>query len=134
MAWNPSENHKMALPPCHMMFQFFVANGHLDTLVYQRSCDMFLGVPYNITSYSLLTAIVANIVGLEPGNLIWTGGDCHIYKNHMEQVERYLAEPMHEPPQLRFNRRLTSIDTVKLEDFELMNYSSGPFIKAPISV
>ena len=133
-AWNPGEIEDMALPPCHMMYQFSVKEGKLSTLLYQRSADMFLGVPYNIASYSLLTHVVANICDLEVGDFIWTGGDCHIYQNHILQTEEYLRRPTHELPKLELARKIRNIDDFCLEDVKLTGYKYEKKIPAPIAV
>lgn len=132
-AWNPAEVEQMALPPCHALFQFYVANGKLSCQLYQRSCDMFLGVPFNIASYSLLTHMVAQQVGLEVGEFIWTGGDCHIYDNHVEQVRTQLSREPYPYPELRLNRA-PSIFDYTFEDFEVIGYEHHPGIKAPVAV
>ncbi|MBG6189258.1 thymidylate synthase [Arthrobacter sp. CAN_A212] len=133
-AWNVSELHNMALPPCHAFFQFYVADGKLSCQLYQRSADTFLGVPFNIASYALLTLMVAQQVGLEPGELIWTGGDVHIYDNHVEQVNEQLTRQPYPSPQLLINRKPESIFDYTLEDFDVVNYQHHPTIKAPIAV
>lgn len=134
VAWNPAEVDKMALPPCHCLFQFYVANGKLSCQLYQRSCDIFLGVPFNIASYSLLTHMVAQQCDLEVGDFVWTGGDCHIYKNHFEQVELQLSRTPRAYPKLVINRKPSSIFDYKFEDFEIEGYDPWPHIKAPIAV
>ncbi len=133
-AWNVAEIHKMALPPCHMMFQVYVANGRLSCQLYQRSCDIFLGVPFNIASYSLLTHMLAQQCDLEVGDFVWTGGDCHIYSNHYEQVELQLSREPRAYPQLKIHRRPDSIFDYKFEDFEIVGYDPHPHIKAPVAV
>lgn len=133
-AWNPAEVENMALPPCHAMFQFYVADGKLSCQLYQRSADTFLGVPFNIASYALLTLMVAQQVGLEPGEFVWTGGDVHIYDNHMEQVTEQLSREPFPYPQLRLRRKPASIFDYELEDFEVLDYQHHPGIKAPIAV
>ena len=139
-AWNPAEVDKMALPPCHALFQFYVAPGsdgapgRLSCQLYQRSADMFLGVPFNIASYALLTLMVAQQVGLEPGEFIWTGGDVHIYDDHLEQVREQLTRDPYPYPQLRLVRRPESIFDYRLEDFELANYRHHPAIKGRVAV
>ncbi|MGG5175065.1 thymidylate synthase [Pseudarthrobacter sp. J1763] len=133
-AWNVSELHNMALPPCHAFFQFYVADGKLSCQLYQRSADMFLGVPFNIASYALLTHMVAAQTGLDVGEFIWTGGDCHIYDNHVEQVQEQLSRDPYEYPQLTLLRHPESIFDYTLEDFEISNYQHHPTIKAPIAV
>lgn len=133
-AWNVAEIHKMALPPCHMMFQVYVANGKLSCQLYQRSCDIFLGVPFNIASYSLLTHMLAQQCDLEVGDFVWTGGDCHIYSNHYEQVELQLSRDPRAYPQLKINRRPDSIFDYRFEDFEIVGYDPHPHIKAPVAV
>jgi thymidylate synthase len=133
-AWNVGELERMALAPCHLLFQFYVAEGRLSCQMYQRSADSFLGVPYNITSYSLLTAMIAQQCSLETGEFIWTGGDCHIYSNHLEQVRRQLGREPYPLPQLVIKRKPDSIFDYKFEDFELVNYQSHPHIAAPVAV
>lgn len=134
VAWNPAEVDKMALPPCHCLFQFYVANGKLSCQLYQRSCDIFLGVPFNIASYSLLTHMVAQQCDLEVGDFVWTGGDCHIYKNHFAQVELQLSRTPRAYPKLVINRKPSSIFDYKFEDFVIEGYDPWPHIKAPIAV
>lgn len=134
VAWNPAEVDKMALPPCHCLFQFYVAQGRLSCQLYQRSCDIFLGVPFNIASYSLLTHMIAQQCDLEPGDFVWTGGDCHIYKNHFEQVELQLSREPRAYPRLLIGRRPASIFDYKFEDFTIEGYDPWPHIKAPIAV
>ena len=134
VAWNPAEVDKMALPPCHCLFQFYVANGKLSCQLYQRSCDIFLGVPFNIASYSLLTHMVAQQCDLEVGDFVWTGGDCHIYKNHFEQVELQLSRAPRPYPKLVISRKPSSIFDYKFEDFVIGGYDPWPHIKAPIAV
>jgi thymidylate synthase len=132
-AWNVSELSKMALPPCHTLFQFYVADGKLSCQLYQRSADLFLGVPFNIASYALLTHLVAQQVGLEVGDFIWTGGDCHIYDNHVDQVTEQLTRAPYPFPQLRV-RPAASLFDYDFEDFEVLGYQSHAAIKAPIAV
>lgn len=132
-AWNVGEIGDMALMPCHAMFQFYVANGRLSCQLYQRSADTFLGVPFNIPSYALLTHMIAQQVGLDVGDFIWTGGDCHIYSNHMEQIATQLSRDPMALPQLKIKRKPESIFDYVFEDFEFENYSSHPAIKAPVA-
>lgn len=134
VAWNPAEVDKMALPPCHCLFQFYVANGKLSCQLYQRSCDIFLGVPFNIASYSLLTHMIAQQCDLDVGDYVWTGGDCHIYKNHFEQVELQLSRTPRAYPKLVIGRKPASIFDYKFEDFVIEGYDPWPHIKAPIAV
>ena len=133
-AWNVGELDKMNLPPCHILFQFYVANGKLSCQLYQRSCDVFLGVPFNIASYALLTMMVAQVTGLEPGDFVWTGGDTHIYLNHIEQAKLQLTRTPKKLPQMKINPDVKSIFDFKYEDFELINYECYPHISAKISV
>ena len=132
-AWNVSELSNMALPPCHAFFQFYVADGKLSCQLYQRSADMFLGVPFNIASYALLTMMVAQQTGLEPGEFVWTGGDCHIYDNHTEQVQEQLSREPYPYPQMKIAKR-DSIFDYEYDDFEVLGYSHHPGIKAPVAV
>lgn len=134
-AWNVGCLGDMALPPCHLLFQFYVNNGFLDCQMYQRSCDMFLGVPFNIASYSLLTHIISHMTGLKPGRFIWVGGDCHIYKNHVNQVEEYLQRVPYTSPilELRPDGERT-LDNWKFEDFVLTDYQTHGTIKADVAV
>ena len=134
-AWNVAELDKMRLPPCHILFQFFVAEGKLSCQMYQRSCDMFLGVPFNIASYSLLTHMIAHVCGLEVDKFIWIGGDCHLYKNHLEQVQIQLGRAPKKPlSTLVVNRKIFEIDDFKLDDFLIEDYFYHPHISGPISV
>lgn len=133
-AWNPADIPEMTLAPCHALFQFYVADGKLSCQLYQRSADMFLGVPFNIASYALLTHMVAQQTDLEVGDFVWTGGDCHIYDNHIEQVERQLARDPFPYPTLQIKRRPDSIFDYDFDDFEIVNYQHHPGIKAPVAV
>jgi thymidylate synthase len=133
-AWNPSEVDKMALPPCHALFQFYVSKGRLSCQLYQRSCDTFLGLPFNIASYALLTHMVAQQCDLDPGEFVWTGGDVHIYKNHLDQVKLQLSRDPFPLPTLNIRRKPDSIFDYQFEDFEVLNYRSHPGIKAAIAV
>ncbi|WP_010549279.1 thymidylate synthase [Brachybacterium paraconglomeratum] len=133
-AWNPADIPQMALAPCHALFQFEVHDGKLSCQLYQRSADLFLGVPFNIASYALLTHMVAQQTGLEVGDFVWTGGDCHIYDNHIEQVERQLSREPYPYPELRLNRRPDSILEYEPEDIEIVGYQHHPGIKAPVAV
>ena len=133
-AWNPSQIGQMKLPPCHMMFQFYVANGKLSCMLYQRSCDMFLGVPFNIASYALLTMMIAQVCNLKPGEFIHTLGDTHIYHNHFEQVKEQLSHTPLPLPQMKINPLLKDINDFKYEDFELVGYESYGTIKAQVAV
>ena len=133
-AWNVADIPKMALAPCHAFFQFYVANGKLSCQLYQRSADMFLGVPFNIASYALLTHMVAQQCNLDVGDFIWTGGDCHLYSNHLEQVELQLSRMPYPLPQLKIHRKPDSIFDYQFEDFEIVGYESHPHIKAPVAV
>ena len=133
-AWNPSQLKAMHLPPCHMMFQFYVANGKLSCMLYQRSCDMFLGVPFNIASYALLTMMIAQVCGLKLGDFVHVLGDTHIYHNHFEQVKEQLKRVPLALPQMKINPDIKDINDFKFEDFELQNYQSYPPIKAQVAV
>ena len=133
-AWNPGELDQMALPPCHMFFQFFVANGKLSLQMYQRSCDMFLGVPFNIASYSLLLHMVAQVTGLQPGEFIHTLGDTHIYQNHFVQAQEQLTRTPKPLSTLRLNPSVQNIDDFTMNDITLENYEYAPAIKAPMAV
>lgn len=133
-AWNVGEIDKMALPPCHIMFQFHVADGKLSCQLYQRSADIFLGVPFNIASYALLTMMVAQVCDLEPGEFIHTLGDAHIYNNHLEQVKLQLTRTPYSPPKMKINREVKNIFDFKYEDFELTDYEAHPHIKGVVSV
>ena len=133
-AWNVAELPKMALPPCHMLFQVYVADGKLSCQLYQRSCDIFLGVPFNIASYSLLTHMLAQQCDLEVGDFVWTGGDCHIYNNHFDQVRLQLSREPRPYPKLVIKRRPESIFDYRYEDFEIVGYDPHPHIKAPVAV
>jgi thymidylate synthase len=133
-AWNVGELDKMALTPCHCMFQFYVADGKLSCKLTQRSADVFLGVPFNIASYSLLTHMVAQQCDLDVGKFVWSGGDVHIYSNHFEQVKEQLARKPGVLPQLSIKRKPAAIDQYQFEDFEILNYHPQPHIKAPVAV
>ena len=132
-AWNVGELDKMALAPCHAFFQFYVADGKLSCQLYQRSCDMFLGVPFNIASYSLLTLMIAQQAGLQPGEFVWTGGDCHVYDNHIDQVLEQLSRDPYPYPQIRINKADSLFD-YDYSDFEIVGYQHHPTIKAPVAV
>lgn len=132
-AWNPAEIDGMALPPCHTMFQFYVADGRLSCQLYQRSADLFLGVPFNIASYALLTMMMAQQAGLEPGEFVWTGGDCHIYDNHREQVAEQLSREAYPYPTMRI-RKADSIFDYEYDDFEVVGYQHHPTIRAAVAV
>lgn len=133
-AWNPSFIDQMALPPCHCLFQFYVADGKLSCQLYQRSCDTFLGVPFNIASYALLTLMVAQVCGFQPGEFVWTGGDVHLYSNHVDQARLQLTREFRELPQLKINPEVTDLFAFRFEDFELLNYDPHPHIKAAVAV
>ena len=133
-AWNPSDVEKMALPPCHCLFQFYVADGKLSCQLYQRSADVFLGVPFNIASYALLTLMLAQVCGLQPGEFIHTTGDTHIYSNHFEQVALQLSREPRPLPTMKLNPEVKSLFDFKYEDFTLENYNPWPSIKAPVAV
>ena len=132
--WNPCEAEQVALPPCHTLFQFFVADNKLSCQLYQRSADLFLGVPFNIASYALLTQMVAQVCNLEVGEFIWTGGDCHIYQNHREQVDLQLTRSLHTLPTLTLNPDIKDIFAFTYEDINVDGYESHPAIKAPVAV
>ena len=133
-AWNVGEISKMALPPCHILFQFYVADGRLSCQLYQRSADIFLGVPFNIASYALLTLMMAQVCGLKPGDFVHTFGDAHIYLNHVDQVNLQLSRKPFPLPEMKLNPEIKSIFDFKFEDFELVNYQAHPTIKGEISV
>ena len=133
-AWNVGEIPRMALPPCHCMIQFYVADGKLSCQLYQRSADIFLGVPFNIASYALLTHLLAQQTDLKVGEFIWTGGDCHLYTNHLEQADRQLEREPLTLPRLAIKRRAESIFDYRFDDFEILNYESHPHIKAAVAV
>ncbi len=133
-AWNVGQIDQMALPPCHAFFQFYVADGKLSCQLYQRSADLFLGVPFNIASYSLLVLMMAQVCDLAPGEFIWTGGDCHIYSNHMEQVQTQLAREPRAWPEMKLNPAKKDIFAFEYEDFTLEGYDPHPAIKAPVAV
>jgi thymidylate synthase len=133
-AWNVGELDEMALPPCHFAFQFYVANGRLSCQLYQRSGDVFLGIPFNIASYSLLTHMIAHVTGLEVGEFVHTIGDAHIYTNHIEQVELQLKRDFKPLPQLRIKRQVTNIDDFTFDDFEIVGYEAHPHIKGKVAI
>lgn len=133
-AWNVSKISQMKLPPCHMMFQFYVANGKLSCMLYQRSCDMFLGVPFNIASYALLTMMIAQVCGLEAGEFVHTLGDTHIYHNHFDQVKEQLSHTPLKLPTMKINPNVKDINDFKYEDFELVGYESYGVIKGKVAV
>ena len=133
-AWNVSEIPHMALTPCHILFQFYVANGKLSCQVYQRSADIFLGVPFNITSYAILTYMIAHQTGYETGELIWTGGDCHIYKNHVEQAKIQLNRDPFPSPKLKFNRRPKNVFSYNYKDFMFIDYNHHPTLKGSVAI
>lgn len=133
-AWNPADVDQMALPPCHTMFQFYVSNGELSCQLYQRSADVFLGVPFNIASYALLTMMVAQVCGLKPKDFVHTFGDAHIYSNHVEQAKLQLSRDPRPLPQMRINPAVNSIFDFQYEDFTLENYDPHPHIKAEVAV
>lgn len=133
-AWNVAQIEQMALPPCHVLFQFYVADGKISCQLYQRSADVFLGVPFNMASYALLTLMVAQVCQLEPGEFIHTFGDVHLYKNHFEQAQLQLGRSPYPLPQMQINPRVNSIFDFQYADFELKNYQAHPHIKAPIAV
>lgn len=133
-AWNPAELEGMALPPCHLLFQFYVCDGELSCQMYQRSADLFLGVPFNIASYSLLTLMVAQVCALKPGDFIHTFGDLHLYQNHIEQAREQLTRDLRPLPRMKLNPTVKNIHDFKFEDFQLIDYDPHPSIKAPIAV
>jgi thymidylate synthase len=133
-AWNVADIPRMALAPCHAFFQFYVADGKLSCQLYQRSADIFLGVPFNIASYALLTHMLAQQCNLEVGDFVWTGGDCHLYSNHLEQVELQLSRDFYPLPKLNILRKPDSIFDYEFEDFEISGYESHPAIKAPVAI
>lgn len=133
-AWNVGDLENMALPPCHLLFQFYVADGKLSCQLYQRSCDTFLGVPFNIASYSLLTHMIAQVVGLEVGDFIWSGGDVHIYHNHFEQIKKQLKRKPRDLAQIKLNPKINNLFDFKYEDIKLLNYNPHPLIKGKVSV
>jgi thymidylate synthase len=133
-AWNVGEIDRMALPPCHAFFQFYVADGRLSCQLYQRSADIFLGVPFNIASYALLTLMIAQVVGLQPGEFVHTLGDAHLYLNHLEQTDLQLAREPFPPPTMRINPEVKDLFAFRFEDFELVGYQHHPHIKAPVAV
>jgi thymidylate synthase len=133
-AWNPADVPKMALPPCHCLFQFYVADGRLSCQLYQRSADIFLGVPFNIASYALLTMMVAQVTGLKPGEFVHSFGDAHLYLNHLDQAREQLARPPYPLPVMRIDPNATDIFSFKYEDFKLENYRAHPHIKADVAV
>jgi thymidylate synthase len=133
-AWNVGDLDKMALAPCHAFFQFYVAGGKLSCQLYQRSCDIFLGVPFNIASYALLTLMVAHVVGLKPGDFVWTGGDCHLYSNHLDQAREQLSRTPRALPKMLINPDVKDLFGFRFEDFTLTEYDPHPHIKAPVAV
>ena len=133
-AWNPADVERMALPPCHCLFQFYVAEGRLSCQLYQRSADIFLGVPFNIASYALLTRMIAHVAGLAPGEFVHTLGDAHLYLNHLDQADEQLTRTPLPPPRLVIRRDVASIDDFRYEDFEVVDYQAHPHIKAPVAV
>src|SRR5918995_6860609 len=133
-AWNVADIPQMALAPCHALFQFYVADGRLSCQLYQRSADVFLGVPFNIASYALLTLMVAQVTGLQPGEFVWTGGDTHLYVNHLEQARLQLGRDLRPLPRLRLNPAVRSLFDFTYPDFELLGYDPHPHIRAPVAV
>jgi thymidylate synthase len=133
-AWNPAELDQMALPPCYVLFQFYVQDGELSCQLYHRSADLFLGVPFNIASYSLLTMMVAQVVDLRPGDFVHTFGDLHLYKNHLDQARQQLSRDFRSLPKMKLNRGVKNIHDFKFEDFELVGYDPHPSIKALVAV
>lgn len=132
--WNPHEANQVALPPCHTLFQFYVQDGKLSCQLYQRSSDYFLGLPFNISSYSLLTALVAKVCGLELGDFVWTGGDCHIYSNHIDQVRTQLSRDIRPLPTLELSDDIDDLFKVTIDDIKVVGYNPHPTIKAPVAV
>lgn len=133
-AWNVGDLHKMALAPCHALFQFYVCDGRLSCQLYQRSADIFLGVPFNIASYALLTLMVAQVCGLAPGDFVWTGGDCHLYNNHLDQARLQLQREPRALPRMTINPEVKNLFSFRYEDFVLSAYEPHPHIKAPVAV
>jgi len=133
-AWNPADVDRMALPPCHCLFQFYVANGRLSCQLYQRSADVFLGVPFNIASYALLTMMVAQVTGLKPGEFIWTGGDCHLYRDHLDQARLQLSRAPRQLPRMVLDPAATDLFAFRYQDFSLHDYDPHPHIKAKVAV
>lgn len=133
-AWNVGELDKMALAPCHALFQFYVADGKLSCQLYQRSADIFLGVPFNIASYALLTLMIAQVCDLQPGDFVWTGGDCHLYSNHLDQARTQLSREPRSLPTLKINPAVDDLFAFRFEDFELQGYDPHPHISAPVAV
>ncbi len=133
-AWNPADVDRMALPPCHCLFQFYVADGRLSCQLYQRSADIFLGVPFNIASYALLVHMMAHVTGLKPGDFVHTFGDAHLYLNHLKQADEQLARDPLPLPRLVLKREVEEIDKFRFEDFEIVNYKAHPHISAPVAV
>lgn len=133
-AWNVADIPSMALPPCHALFQFYVADGKLSCQLYQRSCDVFLGLPFNIAGYALLTHMVAKVTNLTPGEFVWTGGDVHLYRNHLEQAKTQLIRTPYALPQLQIQREVDSIFDYRFDDFAILNYQAHPHISAPVAV
>lgn len=133
-AWNVGELDQMALSPCHALFQFYVADGKLSCQLYQRSADVFLGVPFNIASYALLTLMIAQVCNLEPGDFVHTFGDVHLYQNHLEQAKEQLSRTPFDLPQIKINPTITSIEDFNFEDFEFIGYEAHPHIKAPVAI
>jgi thymidylate synthase len=133
-AWNPADIPQMKLPPCHALFQFYVADGKLSCQLYQRSADIFLGVPFNIASYALFTLMVAQVCGYRPGEFIWTGGDCHLYSNHMEQTRLQLSRELRALPTMTLNPEVKDLFAFRFDDFTLTGYDPHPHISAPVAV
>ena len=133
-AWNPSDVDRMALPPCHCLFQFYVADGRLSCQLYQRSADVFIGIPFNIASYALLTMMVAQVCGLKPGDFVWTGGDCHLYLNHLDQADEQLTREPRGLPKMRINPEVKDIFGFRFEDFTLEGYDPHSHIRADVAV